>query len=248
VITDAAGNLIFSDSDNNCIRKVDTNGIITTVAGNGDAGYTGDGVQATNTTLTFPAGVALDAAGNLFISDNLNQRIRKVDPNGIITTFAGDGSTNYSGDSGTATNAEFNSPVGIAVDANANVLIADSGNNRIRKVLVQGPALTLNNVSTNDTGGYRLVVTGPSGSVTSSVISLGVITSPLIYQSAMNGNGSFTAGFMSLSGSSSVVLCATNLSRPIWQPIYTNSTGGIWQFTDTNTGGAACKFYRLLAQ
>lgn len=246
VVLDAAGNLLIADSANNSIRKVGTNGIITTVAGNGSGGYLGDGVAATNTTLTSPAGVALDAVGNLFISDNGNQRIRKVDPNGIITTFAGNGTNGYSGDGGPATSAELNSAVGIAVDANANVFIADTGNNRIRKVLAQGSALTLNDASTSDTGGYRLVVTGPFGSVTSSVINLGVITSPLIYQSAMNSDGSFTLGFMSLSGSSGVVLGATNLLSPVWQPIYTNSTGGIWQFTDTNTAGVPSKYYRLM--
>lgn len=243
---DAAGNLFIADSANNCIRKVDTNGIITTVAGNGSGGYSGDGVEATNTTLTSPAGVVLDAVGNLFISDNGNQRIRKVDPSGIITTFAGNGTGAYSGDGGAATNAELNSAVGVAFDARANLFIADSGNNRIRKVLVQGPVLTLTNVSTSGAGDYRLIVTGPYGSLTSSIVDLSVINSPQIYQRAMNRDGSFTLGFMSPSDSPGVVLSATNLSAPVWQPIYTNSSGGLWQFTDTNTAGVPHKFYRLL--
>jgi sugar lactone lactonase YvrE len=246
LVLDAAGNVLIADSANNSIRKVTTNGIITTVAGNGSGGYSGDGDLATNSTLSSPAGVVLDATGNMFISDNGNNRIRKVNPAGIITTVAGNGNTGYSGDNGLATNAALNSTVGIALDANANVLIADAGNNRVRKVLFQGPALTLHNAATTDTGGYRLIVTGPFGSFTSSVVNVGVITLPQIYQSTLNNDRSITLGLMNLSGSPGVVTFATNLSAPVWQPVYTNSTGGIWQYTDTNTAGTSRKYYRLL--
>ena len=93
--------------DNNRIRKVGTNGIITTVAGNGTHGYSGDGGAATNAELYDPSGVAVDATGNLFIADYGNNRIRKVGTNGIITTVAGNGTDGYSGDGGAATNAEL---------------------------------------------------------------------------------------------------------------------------------------------
>ena len=86
---DATGNLFIADAGNQRIRKVGTNGIITTVAGNGTYGFSGDGGAATNAQLDNPAGVAVDAAGNLFIADSGNQRIRKVGTNGIITTVAG---------------------------------------------------------------------------------------------------------------------------------------------------------------
>ena len=128
---------------NKRIRKVGTNGIITTVAGNGTQGYSGDGGAATNAELNYPAGVAVDATGNLFIADSINNRIRKVGTNGIITTVAGNGTAGYSGDGGAATNAELNDPSGVAVDATGNLFIADDDNNRIRKVGTNGIITTV---------------------------------------------------------------------------------------------------------
>ncbi len=121
----ASGNLYIADQDNHRIRRVDTNGIITTVVGNGMSGYSGDGGAATNASLRFPRGVALDAAGNLFIADSGSSVIRKVDTNGIITTVAGNGTAGYSGDGGAATNANLNQPNSVAVDALGNLFIAD---------------------------------------------------------------------------------------------------------------------------
>ena len=94
---DAVGNLFIADNYNNRIRKVATNGIITTVAGNGTYSFSGDGGAATNAALSNPNGVAVDVMGNLFIADNYHNRIRKVDTNGIITTVAGNGNQFYSG-------------------------------------------------------------------------------------------------------------------------------------------------------
>ncbi len=125
VAVDATGNLFIADTYNERIRKVGTNGIIITVAGNGTEGYSGDGGAATNAELPYPAGVAVDATGNLFIADSGNNRIRKVGTNGIITTVAGNGHAGYSGDGGAATNAELNYPAGVAVDATGNLFIAD---------------------------------------------------------------------------------------------------------------------------
>jgi hypothetical protein len=244
---DAAGDLLIADSGNNRIRKVGTNGIITTVAGNGNGGYSGDGDYATNESLTGPAGIAAGVSGDLFISDNGNQLIRRVDSNGIISTVAGNGTTGFSGDGGSATNAALNSAVGVAVDASGNLFIADGGNNRIRKVVNQEAVLVLRNMTTNDSGGYSVIVTGPSGSLTSSIANITVLSAPLISQTTRNHDGSMTLGFISQSGSTSVVYSATDLASPItWQPIYTNSTGGTWQFTDTNTAGIPRKYYRLL--
>lgn len=131
---DSAGNLYVADLSNNRIRKVDTNGVITTVAGNGIYDYSGDGGAATNASLKNPIGVALDAWGNLFIADQNNFRIRKVDTSGVITTVAGTGSIGFSGDGGSATNAKLSSVTGVAVDAFGNCFISDSLNNRIRKI------------------------------------------------------------------------------------------------------------------
>ena len=139
VTFDATGNLFISDSGNSRIRKVDTNGIITTVAGNGSFSFSGDGSAATNASLNFPSYITCDNSGNLFISDYNNYRIRKVDTNEIITTFAGNGSGGYySGDGGAATNASFSYPFGIAGDTYGNLFICDYEDMRVRKVNTNG--------------------------------------------------------------------------------------------------------------
>jgi sugar lactone lactonase YvrE len=141
VTVDGGGNLYIADSANNRVRKVAGSGIITTVAGTGTAGYYGDGGPATNAQLQNPDGVALDADGNLYISDSGNQRIRRVNTLGVITTFAGSGSAGYSGDGGPAASASLNRPRGVALDPGGNLYIADQGNNRIREVaLAASPA------------------------------------------------------------------------------------------------------------
>ncbi len=138
VTVDSAGNFYIADEMNNRVRKVDINGIITTVAGNGIQGYGGDGGPATGAQLNHPTGVRLDSAGNLYIAEYLGNRIRKVDVNGIITTVAGNGGCCYSGDGGPAINAELNYPSDVAVDINGNLYIADVDNERVRKVDVNG--------------------------------------------------------------------------------------------------------------
>jgi uncharacterized protein (TIGR03437 family) len=129
---DASGNLYIADSANARVRKV-SNGVITTVAGTGALGFGGDGGPATSAQLYEPTGVAVDSAGNLFIADWGNQRIRKVS-GGVITTVAGNGALGFSGDGGPATGAQLYNPNGVAVDSAGNLYIADSFNNRIRKV------------------------------------------------------------------------------------------------------------------
>jgi sugar lactone lactonase YvrE len=142
VALDAAGNLYIADAGNSRIRKVDINGIITTVAGGGTSGL-GDGGSATSAQLYYPYGVALDAAGNLYIADTYNNRIRKVDTNGIITTVAGKEGCCFSGDGGPATSAQLRSPYGVALDAAGNLYIADFDNYRIRKVDIHGIITTV---------------------------------------------------------------------------------------------------------
>jgi len=129
---DPSGNLYFSAA--NSVFKMDTSGNLTLVAGNSRAGYTGDGGLAINAELNKPSGVAIDSAGNVYIADSLNSVVRMVAPNGIISTFAGNGGTGYAGDYGPATGANMNLPSGIAVDKSGNLYITDSGNNVIRKV------------------------------------------------------------------------------------------------------------------
>jgi trimeric autotransporter adhesin len=116
-----------------CLRS--GNGVISTVAGTGSYGYSGDGGIATSAALTYPLGVAIDASGNIYIADTYNNRIRMVTKStGIISTVAGTGSSSYRGDGGIATSAELSSPRGVAIDASGNIYIADAGNNRIRMV------------------------------------------------------------------------------------------------------------------
>ncbi len=132
VAVDSAGNLYIADTGNGFIRKV-SNGVITTVAGSGGPGFSGDNGPATSAQLYFPDGVAVDSAGNLYIADFGNNRIRKV-ANGVITTVAGNGTQGFSGDNGPATSAELNFPTGVAVDSAGNLYIPEPYNNRIRKV------------------------------------------------------------------------------------------------------------------
>jgi len=133
---DAAGNLYIADTANNRIRKVDaTTGIISTVAGNGHFGYGGDGGPATSAEIAYPYGVTADAAGNLYIADNGNNRVRRVDAStGIIATVAGDGTFAFSGDGGPATKAGVKNPVSIALDALGDMYISEPDDSRIRKV------------------------------------------------------------------------------------------------------------------
>jgi len=138
VAVDAAGDLYIADFGNQRIRKVSAAGTITTVAGNGTAGYAGDGGPATGAELNGPYGVAVDSSGNIYIGDTSNLRVRKVDGSGNITTYAGNGSYGFSGDGGPATSAGVYQPGGLAFDLAGNLYIADTGNNRIRKVSAAG--------------------------------------------------------------------------------------------------------------
>jgi len=143
VAVDGTGNLFIADYSNNRVRRVSPNGIITTVAGNGQSGYSGDGGPATSAQLDHPYGVAVDAAGNLFIADKNNSLVRRVSPNGIITTVAGNGQSGYSGDGGPASSAQLGSPVGLAVDGAGNLFVADHGNYVVRKISASGIITTV---------------------------------------------------------------------------------------------------------
>ena len=160
VAVDSSGNLYIADYQNQRIRKVTAAGIISTIAGDGTAGYSGDGGAATSAELNFPTRVAVDSSGNVYIADLLNNRVREVTPGGIISTVAGNGTAGYSGDGGPATSAEVNYTFDVAVDSNANLYIADDGNLRIRKVT---PAGIISTVAGDGTQGYS----GDGGPATS---------------------------------------------------------------------------------
>src|SRR6266480_4387459 len=135
VAVDTNGNVFIADAYNCRVRRVDTaTGIITTVAGNGQFSFSGDEGPATAAALWFPIGVRVDDGGNLFITDLYNHRVRRVDAStGIITTFAGNGESGFSGDGGLATNAGM-APAGVAIDSSGNLVIADANSRRIRRI------------------------------------------------------------------------------------------------------------------
>ncbi len=140
---DAAGNALVADAANHRIRKIDASGNVTTVAGSGTAGDSGDSGPATSAQLRTPFGVTVDAQGNIYIADSNNHRVKRVNSAGIIATLAGTGSAGFSGDGGPANVAQLNFPLGLAVDGAGNLYIADSSNARVRKVDRSGMITTL---------------------------------------------------------------------------------------------------------
>jgi myo-inositol-hexaphosphate 3-phosphohydrolase/sugar lactone lactonase YvrE len=131
---DAQGNLFITDTENHRIRKVDSTGKITTIAGTGSAGYSGDNGPATAARLNNPHGIAVDRAGNVYVADSPNQRVRRISPTGIITTVAGTGSSGYNGDGIPATTAQLNYPKGVEVGPDGALYISDANNDRVRRV------------------------------------------------------------------------------------------------------------------
>jgi sugar lactone lactonase YvrE len=156
-----AATSIADTNNDRILRVVAETGVITTVAGNGTAGYSGDGGPAPSASLNSPVGVVVDNNGNLYIADYENYRVRKVAADsGVITTIAGNGTAGYSGDGGVATSAALRSPYGVAVDVSGNVYIADGDNYRIRKVAADSGVITT--VAGNGSPGY----TGDGGPAT----------------------------------------------------------------------------------
>jgi len=139
-----AGDLYIADSGNERIRRVDPSGTISTIAGTGVQGYSGDGGPAIAAQFDGPRGLAGDGAGNLYVADDNNHRVRRIDPSGVVTTVAGTGVAEFSGDGGPARSAQLDHPRGVAVDGRGNVFIADSMSHRIRMV---DPAGTISTVA-----------------------------------------------------------------------------------------------------
>ncbi|MBX3165177.1 MAG: T9SS type A sorting domain-containing protein [Bacteroidetes bacterium] len=156
IAVDNIGNIFIADMNNSRIRKVDINGIISTVAGNGTVGYSGDGGQAVAAQLGVPAGVGVDKEGNLFIADRYYHCIRKINTNGTITTIAGTGISGYSGDYGLAALAQLYFPTALDVDTLGNIYIVDELNSCIRKIDTSGIITTIAGTGTwgiSDDGG-----------------------------------------------------------------------------------------------
>ena len=160
---DPDGNLYIADPGNHRIRRVGPDNLIITFAGVDTAGFSGDGGLAVEASLNFPERVAVDPKGNVYIADTGNQRIRRVGPDGVITTFAGSGARGFSGDGGPATKADMNLPTGLAVDTSGVVYIADSDNHRIRRVDLNGIITTF---AGNGTQGFS----GDGGQATQALL------------------------------------------------------------------------------
>ncbi len=180
---DATGNVFIADYYNNRIRKVNTSGVIRTIAGTGTAGYSGDGSAATGAKLNGPCGVAVDAAGNVYIADINNGRIRKVSTSGVITTVAGVGTFGNSGDGGQATNAQIATPYGVSLDASGNIYIVDYFYAVVRKV---SPSGVITRVAGIGTAGYS----GDGAAATSAAL-----RNPL-YVAADNSGNLFIADYL----------------------------------------------------
>jgi sugar lactone lactonase YvrE len=163
ITLDSSGNVYLADRWNNRIRKI-AGGNISTIAGNGQANYGGDNGPAINAQLSYPNGIAVDHAGNVYISDTLNNRVRMIAPGGTITTYAGTGIAGFGGDGGAASSAQLNQPAGLAIDSAGNLYIADSYNSAVRKVNPQGVISTV--AGTGGTEGYS----GDGGAATKATL------------------------------------------------------------------------------
>ena len=161
VAVDNTGNIYIADADDHRIRKIDKSGIITTIAGTGIAGYNGDGIAATSAMLNSPHAVKVDDAGNVYIGDRKNFRLRKVDTFGIITTIAGTGVAGFSGDGGPAIAAQTNGLMAIALDTSGNIFFSDTV--RIRKIGLDGTITTV-------AGNGIIAFTGDGGPATAASI------------------------------------------------------------------------------
>ena len=156
IICDHYGNIYFADALNNRVRKIDTSGIITTVAGNGSTVYNGDNIPADSAAIFDPHHIAFDLHGNMYITEYETPRVRKVSTAGIITTIAGTGIVGYSGDNGPATAAKINGPYGIVLDDTGNIYFADVNENVVRKIDTFG-------IITTFAGNGGILVTGDIG-------------------------------------------------------------------------------------
>jgi sugar lactone lactonase YvrE len=162
VAVDASGNLYIADYGNHVVRRVDTSGVITTFAGTGTAGDSGDNGPATAAELGGPWAVRVDLSGDVYVADADQNVVRKVSPAGIITTVAGTGTPGYTGDHGPATSAELNYPTGLAVDPAGNMFVVDEGNEVVRKVDPSGTITTVAGNGVNADSGDNGPATGAS--------------------------------------------------------------------------------------
>ena len=263
VAVDSAGNLYIADPLGGRVRKVDTSGNISTVAGTGTVGYSGDGGPAANAQILPPIGLAVDAKGNLYIAESGAgvPHVRKVDAAGIITTFAGSGSsTGFSGDGGPAINAQLNTLAGLAVDKAGNLYIADAGNYRLRKVDTSGIITTVAGTGQIDFGG-----TGDGGAATGAALQpsgLAFDAAGNLYVSdysagrirkiafgtappglSVSSTSLYFAAIANTAGAPSQDLTISSAGAPIAVAVtYSTTSGGAWLGSGTLTGTTPYSF------
>ncbi len=160
IARDAAGNLFIADTGNHRIRRVTVDGRISTYAGNGTAGFGGDGAAASAAQLNNPSGLVMDGDGNLYVSDSGNHRVRRITPGGTISSVAGTGTAGNAGDGGAASSAQLSYPIGLAIDTAGNLYVADSGNNRVRRFAPGGSMATMPTGSLNSPQGVAVDLAG----------------------------------------------------------------------------------------
>ncbi len=228
---DNAGNLYIADTGNNRIRSVNPSGIISTVAGNGTAAYTGNGGPATSASLQGPWGVAVSNAGELYIADQKNNVVRRVDASGVITTIAGTGRAGSAGDDGPASKSQLNAPASVAMDAVGNLYISDSSNNRIRKINPNTNIITTI-AGTNNSG-----TTGDNGPANAAGLS-GPFTI------ALDGLGNL---FIADSFHNRIRKVLSNASDLLYSAMRVNSISAPMDQLIENDGNAALNFSSLLA-
>lgn len=228
IAVDAGGNLYIADTNNHRIRKI-TGTTMTTVAGDGEQLYLNDGVAATQTGLDSPSGIAVDAAGNLYIGDTRNQRVRKVTlSSGLISTVAGNGTKSFAGDGGMASSASLATPRGVAVAADGSIYLADSDNHRIRNVNVSGTISTAAGDGaqgfSGDTGPANLAMLDTPHAVATSLAGTVAIsdTNNQRVRAILNTNLNTVAGLgnagtetLVLSGASPIVIGSGNLTATL---------------------------------
>jgi hypothetical protein len=230
------------------LKRIGTNGVMTSLADTADRiGFSGDGGPATKACLNAPDSTVFDAAGNLYVADQYNCRIRQIDTNGIINTIAGNGQFAFFGDNGPATNAALGFPFGLAFDAAGNLFTSDA-DGHVREIHFAGlPWLTLSNMSAVTAGSYAVIISGTQGSVTSRVAS--ITLAPATAPPQINlPNGEFVTTNFSFSvaaavGQTVAVDGSTNLSD--WTALVTNYVASSpFYFADPAAPTFGCRFYR----
>jgi hypothetical protein len=217
VAVDALSNIYIGDTHNERVRVVDATGVISTLAGNGDKTYGGDGAAASSASLARPRGLSVDALGNIYVADSDNNRIRMIAKTGTITTLAGNGSQGFTGDGGPTANATLDTPRATAVAATGVVALSDTNNQRVREVSADGNINTIAGLSQTVGGasvGESLLLNGAStvayggGSLTMTFSNNGQVATGTVTLLDITGGGSISVGSAGLTGNAATISVA----------------------------------------